>query len=237
MRRSRIAIDLLGNRETRKVAQMIVRFCMAIFILASVGSAASAEVDFAGEAVSPDARRMAEWVVRSGDADGMVFVIIDKIDAKVFAFSNRGHLLGASPALLGFARGDDSPPGIGTRKLADISRRERITPSGRFIAGLGRDLAAKEILWVDYEAAISLHRVFTGNSSEGRLQRLATKSPDDNRISYGCINVPVEFYERVISSLFSTSRGIVYVLPETRTLADAFPQFRSTEEMRSEAGP
>ena len=52
---------------------------------------------------------------------------------------------------------------------------------------------------------------------ERRAQRLATPTPLDNRISYGCINVPVNFFKRVIGPAFKGTNGIVYVLPESRT--------------------
>ena len=220
--------------DDRRDSRKAIRLGVALTGLALVQAASAAEppvpgytrpalADFAGEAASPDTRRMADWVVASGDNGGLAFLIVDKVDARVFAFDDRGRLLGTSPALLGMARGDDSPAGIGTRKLAAIPPGERITPSGRFVAALGRDLGTQDVLWVDYDAAISLHRVFTGTPSEHRLARLATPSILDNRISYGCINVPVKFYETVVRPLFSGARGIVYVLPETRSLATAFP--------------
>lgn len=177
----------------------------------------------AGASASADVRRLASWILTSGDTGTLPFVIIDKVDARVFAFAPGGRLRGASPALLGMARGDRSPVGIGTRRLSQIMPAERITPSGRFVARLGPDLGAKDVLWVDYDAAISLHRVFTGTPSEHRLARLATPSTADNRISYGCINVPVSFYETVVHPLFVGTRGIVYVLPEVRPLLETFP--------------
>ena len=42
--------------------------------------------DFLDEVASDDARRVADWVVSSGDNKGMPFVIIDKVRAKVFVF-------------------------------------------------------------------------------------------------------------------------------------------------------
>ena len=39
--------------------------------------------DFLGEIVSKDARRVADWVVASGDNHGLPFVIIDKVAAKM----------------------------------------------------------------------------------------------------------------------------------------------------------
>ena len=170
--------------------------------------------DFSGQSASNQARAMADWVVGQGDAHGMPFLIIDKVEARVFAFDARGVLVRSAPALLGLARGDVSPPGIGSKRLSEISPAERITPAGRFAASIGRNLAGQTILWVDYDTALSLHRVVTGNPTERRLQRLATPSASDNRVSYGCINVPATFFDEVIQPLFGPADGIVYILPE-----------------------
>lgn len=176
-------------------------------------------------AASGEARRFADWVTASGDNHGLSFVIVDKAAAKVFVFGKDGRLRGAAPALLGLARGDDSVPGIGERKLSSIRPEERTTPAGRFVAALGADLGEKDIVWVDYGAAISLHRVVTNNAKERRLQRLATASSRDNRISYGCINVPARFYDTVVRPAFTGANGIVYILPEVRPIRSVFPGY------------
>lgn len=165
---------------------------------------------------------MADWVVDSGDNKKLPFLIIDKVQARVFVFDSQGQLRGAAPALLGLAVGDESVPGIGERPLSTIRPQERTTPAGRFVASLDRNLHGEEILWVDYATAISLHRVVTSQPKERRAQRLATPTPLDNRISYGCINVPVKFYENVVSPAFTGTDGIVYVLPETRPAREFF---------------
>jgi hypothetical protein len=178
--------------------------------------------NFFGEIVSTDARRVADWAIASRDNDGLPFVIIDKIRAKVFVFDNVGRLRGATFALLGRAHGDDTVAGIGNRKLSAIRPEERTTPAGRFVAALGHDFK-QDILWIDYGNSISLHRVITGDPGDHRFQRLATPSPLDKRISYGCINVPVEFYEQIVVKTFTGTNGIVYILPETKTIEDVFP--------------
>lgn len=177
---------------------------------------------FAQEIASVEARYVADWVLDSGNNGGLPFVILDKKDARVFVFHGDGKLRGAAPALLGFAVGDDSVPGIGDKKLSAIQPEERTTPAGRFVASLDRNLKGGQILWVDYDAAISLHPVITSNAQERRAQRLASPSPLDNRISYGCINVPADFFRNVISPAFASSNGIVYVLPETRSVKSLF---------------
>ncbi len=177
--------------------------------------------DFLGEGASNDSRRVADWIAASGDNGGLPYLIIDKIQAKVFAFDNDGRLLGATVALLGKARGDDTVPGIGSRKLSAIRPHERTTPAGRFVADLGRDFG-QDILWIDYDASVSLHRVIKGDPGDRRLQRLATASPLDKRISYGCINVPVNFYEQIVRKTFTGTSGIVYILPETKAIQEVF---------------
>jgi hypothetical protein len=164
-------------------------------------------------------------VVHAGDNDLMPFMIVDKVAAKVFVFDANGKLRGAAPALLGLARGDDSVPGVGDRELAYIRPEERTTPAGRFVAALDLNLKGEEILWVDYDSAISLHRVIPGKPADRRHQRLATPTPLDNRISYGCINVPVKFYENIVSPAFTGTGGIVYVLPEVRSLQQVFGSY------------
>lgn len=181
--------------------------------------------DFGREQRSLLARRVADWVVDSGDNAGMPFAIIDKKDARVFVFNPDGKLRGAAPVLVGLAPGDDSTPGIGDRKLSDIRPEERTTPAGRFVASLGTNYSGKDVLWVDYDLAISMHRVVTSNPAERRLERLATATPSDNRISYGCINVPVEFYNKVVSPTFTGTYGIVYILPEIQSHREVFASY------------
>lgn len=182
------------------------------------------QADFLNERPSPDSRYIADWVVDSGNNQGMPFIIINKVHAMAFLFDAQGRLRGAAPVLIGAAVGDDSAPGIGTRKLADIRPDERTTPAGRFVASLAKNFG-KEILWVDYKADIALHAVVTSNPKERRPQRLASGTPLDKRISFGCINVPATFFENVVKPAFTGTNGIVYVLPETRPVHKAFGSY------------
>jgi hypothetical protein len=179
--------------------------------------------DFAGEAASDDARQVADWVVASGDNRRLFFVILDKANTKVFVFEPSGKLRGATPVLIGAARGDDSVTGIGGRPIAQVEPHERTTPAGRFVGEPGRNMLGEDVVWVDYEAAVSMHRVRTLEPKERRLERLASPGIEDNRISYGCINMPVEFYENVLKPAFNASYGVVYVLPEVKSLGEVFP--------------
>ncbi|NPC58421.1 hypothetical protein HNE04_22680 [Caenimonas sp. S4] len=155
----------------------------------------------------------------------MPFVIVDKVAGRVFVFDAHGRLQGAAPALLGLALGDHSVPGIGSRKMSTIRPEERTTPAGRFVATLERSLKGDEILWIDYDAAIALHRVIATAPKERRLQRLDSRTPSDRRITYGCINVPVKFFDNVVVPAFRGTAGVVYVLPETRSAREVFGSY------------
>ena len=186
---------------------------------------AQARAQFGAEPASTDARQVADWAVASADTGGLPFAIVDKVQGRVFVFDAVGALAGTAPALLGLARGDESVPGIGTRKMSSIREDERTTPAGRFVATVARSLHGDEILWVDYDAAIALHRVIASVPKERRLQRLQSLDLAQRRITYGCINVPVAFFDTVVAPVFRARGGIVYVLPETRTAHELFGSF------------
>ena len=188
---------------------------------AEPAQSARRSADFLGEVASRDSIRVADWVKTSGDNEDRPFVIIDKVNARVYLFDKHAKLLGAASALLGLGRGDGSVAGIGQRKLSSITPKERTTPAGRFVASLGNDYT-QDILWVDYDLALSLHRVITGNAKDRRHQRLASATPLDNRISFGCINVPVNFYDKLIIPAFTGTTGMVYILPETKAIEAVF---------------
>jgi hypothetical protein len=145
----------------------------------------------------------------------MPFAIVDKVNAKVHAFDADGRPYGEAPVLLGLAKGDHSVPGIGNKSFSQIKPEERTTPAGRFEAKMGRNHKGKDILWLDYEQALSMHAVVKGVPRDRRAERLDSLTPLDNRISYGCINVPVPFFKSVIQDKFSNQGGVVYILPET----------------------
>lgn len=185
--------------------------------------------NFKQETTTQDSVYVADWVLDSGDNQQMPFAIVDKKAAKVYVFDALGQLTGAAPALLGLAVGDDSIPNIGNMALASIKPEQRTTPAGRFVVALGKNIHNKEILWVDYDTAISLHSVVTSSPKERRLQRLASQNPLERRISYGCINVPVNFYDQVVSPAFTGTNGVVYVLPDTRLIQDVFGSYSVTD--------
>ena len=189
---------------------------------ASLSQTAPRHADFLGEHASKDARFVADWVADSRDNQMRPFVVIDKKNTRIFVFDANARLVGATPVLLGAAVGDDSVVGIGQRPIKDVLPQERTTPAGRFVSEPGRNDNGEDVIWVDYDAAVSMHRVRVADLKERRLERLATADTDDNRISFGCINVPVAFYENVLNPQFRPGHGVIYVLPEVKSVREVF---------------
>lgn len=185
-------------------------------------AAPSAQAARGAARLSPDARQALEHVLAVQDNAGRPFIVIDKRKARLWAFDPQGQVTGTTPVLLGLARGDDTVPGVGNKPLAAVRPAERTTPAGRFVAERGRNAKGEDVMWIDYDAAVSMHRVRDVHPWERRLNRLKTPGVADNRISYGCVNVPTAFYNEVLVPLLGQDRPVVYLLPETRPALTIF---------------
>lgn len=171
--------------------------------------------------------RVAEWIAASGDNRTLPYAIVDKTGAALFLFDREGKPLGVAPVLIGVATGDDATPGVGSKNLAEIGPAEKTTPAGRFLAKFGIAVGKERVLWVDYATSVALHPIPKGASpKERRRQRMLSPTPEDNRITFGCINVPMAFYSKSVRPLFQKKGGYVYVLPDTKPLEVVFPRLR-----------
>src|SRR5690606_22396464 len=75
----------------------------------------------------------------------------------------------------------------------------------------------------------------TGVPAEKRPERLESPTPDDNRITHGCINVSPEFYERIVYPTFQRG-GVFYILPDEMPLAETFPEFAESRSTPRKGG-
>ena len=169
----------------------------------------------------PDVKAVVKWVMDSRDNRGAPFVTVDKPTAQAFAFNGAGQLVAVAPVLMGMGKGDymlvpNAAP------MSAIPPSKRITPAGRWWSRLAPDASGKVVLVIDHAAALSLHPIVRGQPYEKRAHRISTATPDDNRISFGCINAPVAFFSGVVAHLFDNKMGVVYILPETRSAAQHF---------------
>lgn len=196
--------------------------CAALLSWGLAGGQAFAGPDDA-DAPSADVREVVQWVSATGDHKGKPFAIVDKKQARVYVFDAQGRLAGASSAVLGATIGDHSVPGVGARaQRGEVREDERTTPAGRFDSVPGTNLSGEHVVWADPTTAFAIHRLRPGRAHAMRQQSLSTATPDDNRLSLGCVVVPESFYTEVVQRVLGNSRGVVYVLPETSAVSDLF---------------
>jgi hypothetical protein len=193
-------------------------------LLLALGCAAATQAAPARAAprLSEDALQMAGWVRQAHDNAGLPFALVDKKAAMLYLFGADGQLRAASPALLGAAPGDRGAPDLNQRDLSRLAWHERTTPAGRFEAQPGHNLQGEPVVWIDYGAALAIHRLRPGPARERRAERLHSATPADNKISLGCVVVPVAFYLEQVQPLLGQGRSVVYILPETRALQAQF---------------
>lgn len=173
------------------------------------------------QSASPEVLATLQWVAASKDNAGLPFIVVDKVNARAYAFTPYAQLKATAPILLGMGVGDvalvsqDAP-------MSAIPPQKRITPAGRYRSRLVTDVHGKTVLLVDGANLITIHIVVKGTPAQRRAERLASVATDDNRISFGCMNVPPGFFTTVVDPDFRPSQGIVYVLPEKTTASQLF---------------
>jgi hypothetical protein len=173
-----------------------------------------------------DAGFAARWIRVHDDNRGQPFMIVDKRRAQIYLYAPTGSLTGSSTVLLGQSIGDASIGDIKGLQPSSLTPAQRTTPSGRYASEPGHNALGQDIVWIDYDAALAIHRLRPSPANQHRAERMGSGRTDDKRISYGCIVVPVAFYDAVVQPSLGRQRGMVYVLPETRSVHDAFAQGR-----------
>jgi len=73
-----------------------------------------------------------------------------------------------------------------------------------------------------HDAAVAMHRVRVVDPKERRFERIATPSAADKRISNGCINVPIAFFDQIVKPTLGRSHAVIYVLPDVKPLRQVF---------------
>lgn len=190
--------------------------------LPAAAAAPRADTTKTTEAQLPaQAGKLHDWILKQRDNGTHPFAIVDKKGARLFVFDAAGRLRGETSALLGQAVGDESAPDVGEHtQQGFVPVEERTTPAGRFVAKPGINMSGEKVIWVDYEAAFAIHRLRPGRSLRAREQRLASERPEDHRVSYGCVVVPVNFYTHVVQRWLGKGASVVYVLPESGDAAE-----------------
>jgi hypothetical protein len=219
------AIAKVAGAVARGAALIALAPLHAVVPHGTAEAAAVKRVDFRGEILSPEARHVAEWAVHSGDHKDYPFIIVDKVNAKAAAFDRDGKLVQVTPVLIGIGVGDRFAPGVAEMDMYETKPWQRVTPAGRFFAEEDLNDKGEKVLWVDYDSGIAIHKLPKKHTKDRRHERIVSPEPAKHRITYGCINVPPSFYERVVRPYFGSKGGVVYVLPDSTPLEQVFNSY------------
>lgn len=162
-----------------------------------------------------DPEQLARLVLATASHGGRPFAVVDKRQAALLVFDADGRLAGRSPALLGKALGDASARGVGLRtQQGRLRDSDRTTPAGRFVSEPGTNRSGEAVVWIDYDAALAIHRLRPGPAHASRSRHLAGSNPLARRVSAGCVVVPGAFFDGVVQPLLGRQRALVLVMPE-----------------------
>lgn len=188
-----------------------------------INLSARRKIDAKGKSIPADVVKTAQWALDTKDTEGYPFIVTDKVGAAMYFFDENGVLLKKSPVLVGKNVGDF----IGNTDAG------RITPSGRFEIAPETDATYGNVFsvmgtdMVDSETGdlveVAIHRLALHDPSENRPQRIATKTPLDNRISWGCLNLDNKVMDWAVRNY--PLGGVIYILPETAKGRSAFAPF------------
>lgn len=141
------------------------------------------------------------------------FIIADKANAEIHVVSQHGEILASSKALFGKDVSDklDIAAYNGLKPF-----NAKSTPAGIFkTTKMNSPKYGGTILaFIEGDKVLTaFHRVYTGNPAQHRDKRIMSDSPSERRITNGCINVPVEFFDANLEAL--PNGTFVFILPET----------------------
>lgn len=113
------------------------------------------------------------------EGNGSAFMVVDKPNAMVYAYSKEGKLLGKSVALTGKAFGDVMP--ATTKSLNDFTDADKVTPAGKFTGQFSFSEEYGSIVSLaetnDGSAFVAVHRTYLGTPSEKELKDLTQQLP------------------------------------------------------------
>jgi hypothetical protein len=165
----------------------------ASFGAAMEDSVAALDGELERESASPGVRQVAQWAVATQDHAGLPFIVVDKLEARIYAFDPQGRLRGNAPVMLEASPGDEATAPA--------------TPAGRFVADTFASARSGAIVWVNADTQLALRALPSAPARS--LQRLASAP-----IAEGSLHVAADFYRECLEGLQSQP-SIAYVLPET----------------------
>lgn len=192
------------------------------------------KVDFKNVAVPGYIQQVADNRMRANP--NKPIAIVDKQMGLTYVIDANGVLAGKSASLTGKTKGDvRSEAAKKTANVESIAEKDKVTEAGMFDASVKNVPHYGNVITLQIfdNYSIAMHPTYLGAPAEQRQARLESATPEDNRISFGCINVPNEFMQNVVFK--AIPKGVksfpIVVIPESKSIQEFFPteDFASSE--------
>ena len=204
-----LALPIAVYRAAKAIWNAIKKNVAAVSMALAITTGTTLAIPTEANAATPTETAVVQNIVAQNDNQGKQFIVADKQAGTLTMYTASGQQITSTPALFGKTAGDsvsskNTPSGRFETKQANVST-EGYGGSAQVLTQNGQNLQLGG-------SSYAIHRVYTKYASENRQGRLDTPTATDNRISLGCINVPVDFYDTYLNSDQAT---VVYVMPET----------------------
>ena len=204
-----LALPIAVYRAAKAIWNAIKKNVAAVSMALAITTGTTFATPTEANAATPTETAVVQNIVEQNDNQGKQFIVADKQAGTLTMYTASGQQITSTPALFGKTEGDsvsskNTPSGRFETKQANV-RTEGYGGSAQVLTQNGQNLQLGG-------SSYAIHRVYTKYASENRQGRLDTPTASDNRISHGCINVPVDFYDTYLDSDQDT---VVYVMPET----------------------
>ena len=150
-------------------------------------------------------------MVNMSHASAAPTITVDKKAGTITVFFPDTNITITQPALIGKVKSDT----LNMATYDNPVKSDYVTPAGKFKITKMFSWRLQEPMAVfikGKEAVSAIHPLWMGNPDQKRVQRLNSPTPDDNRITGGCINVDSKFFYDVINTL--PDGVILTILPE-----------------------
>ena len=204
-----LALPIAVYRAAKAIWNAIKKNVAAVSMALAITTGTTLAIPTEANAATPTETAVVQNIVGQNDNQGKQFIVADKQAGTLTMYTASGQQITSTPTLFGKTKGDsvsskNTPSGRFETKQANVST-EGYGGSAQVLTQNGQNLQLGG-------STYAIHRVYTKYASENRQGRLDTPTATDNRISLGCINVPVDFYDTYLNSDQAT---VVYVMPET----------------------
>ena len=204
-----LALPIAVYRAAKAIWNAIKKNVAAVSMALAITTGTTLAIPTEANAATPTETAVVQNIVAQNDNQGKQFIVADKQAGTLTMYTASGQQITSTPTLFGKTKGDsvsskNTPSGRFETKQANVST-EGYGGSAQVLTQNGQNLQLGG-------SSYAIHRVYTKYASENRQGRLDTPTATDNRISLGCINVPVDFYDTYLNSDQGT---VVYVMPET----------------------